>query len=192
MSGNYLPRNPMAEWVGRTALRLMGWRIEGELPKLDKFVVIGAHHTSNWDFVIFIAVKFVLRLNARWFGKHSIFNWPFGGLMRRRGGIAIPRAPQGNPAEQAAHAFGEHQQFVLILSPEGTRKKVQRWKMGFYHIALGAGVPIVLGALDYQQRRVVIGSSFMPTGDEAADLTAILAFYRPYLPKKPEYAFYGD
>jgi 1-acyl-sn-glycerol-3-phosphate acyltransferase len=145
MSGNYLPRNPLAEWVGRTALRLMGWRIEGELPPLDKFVVIGAHHTSNWDFVIFIAAKFVLRLNARWFGKHTIFRWPFGGLMRLWGGIAIQRERQGNTVEQAVRAFAEHEQFVLILSPEGTRKKVERWKMGFYHIALGAGVPIVLG-----------------------------------------------
>ena len=89
-------------------------------------------------------------------------------------------------------AFAEHEQFMLILSPEGTRKKVERWKMGFYHIALGANVPIVLGALDYQNRRVFIGPTFMPTGDEAADLKAILEFFRPFIPKKPEYAFCGD
>ena len=71
MSENYLPANPFAEWLGRTVLSLMGWRIEGKLPQLDKFVVIGAHHTSNWDFVIFLAVKFVLRLNVRWFGVYS-------------------------------------------------------------------------------------------------------------------------
>jgi 1-acyl-sn-glycerol-3-phosphate acyltransferase len=192
MSGNYLPSNPLAEWVGRVALKLMGWRIEGELPKLDKFVAIGAHHTSNWDFVIFIALKFVLRLNARWFGKHTIFNWPFAGLMRAWGGIPIYRERKENTVEQAVQAFSEHAQFILVLSPEGTRKKVERWKMGFYHIALGAGVPIVLGALDYQNRRVLIGPTFMPTGDESADMKAILAFYRPFIPKKPEYAFYGD
>ncbi|WP_445938444.1 lysophospholipid acyltransferase family protein, partial [Pseudomonas sp.] len=191
MSGNYLSRNPLAEWVGRMALKLMGWRIEGELPQLDKFVVIGAHHTSNWDFVIFIAVKFVLRLNARWFGKHTIFRWPFGVLMRLWGGIAIRRDRQGNTVEQAVRAFAEHEQFMLILSPEGTRKRVERWKMGFYHIALGANVPIVLGALDYQNRRVFIGPTFMPTGDEAADLKTILKFFRPFIPKKPEYAFCG-
>ena len=73
MSGNYLPRNPFAEALGRSVLKLMGWRIEGQLPALDKFVMIGAHHTSNWDFVVFIAAKFVLRVNARWFGKHSLF-----------------------------------------------------------------------------------------------------------------------
>jgi len=192
MSGNYLPRNRAAEWLGRSVLKLMGWRIEGQLPKLDKFVAIGAHHTSNWDFVIFIALKFVLRLNARWFGKHSIFRWPFGGLMRNWGGIPIHRDRQLNTVEQAIQAFREHDEFILVLSPEGTRKKVERWKMGFYHIALGAGVPIVLGALDYQNRRVVIGPIFQPTGDEKADLTAMLAFFRPYVPKKPEYAFHGD
>ena len=192
MSGNYLPRNPAAEWLGRSVLKLMGWRIEGELPKLDKFVAIGAHHTSNWDFVIFIALKFVLRLNARWFGKHSIFRWPFGGLMRAWGGIPIRRERQRNTVEQAVQAFRDNREFILVLSPEGTRKKVERWKMGFYHIALGAGVPIVLGALDYQNRRVVIGPTFQPTGDEQADLAAMLAFFRPYVPKKPQYAFHGD
>ena len=192
MYGNYLPPNPLIEWIGRTALKLMGWRIEGELPRLDKFVAIGAHHTSNWDFVIFIALKFVLRLNARWFGKHSIFRWPFGGLMRSWGGIPIQRHLSLNMVEQAIQGFRDNREFILVLSPEGTRRKVERWKMGFYHIALGAGVPIVLGALDYQNRRVVIAPTFLPTGDEQADLAAMLAFFRPYVPKKPEYAFHGD
>lgn len=192
MSANYLPPNPAAQWLGRSVLKLMGWRIEGQLPKLDKFVAIGAHHTSNWDFVIFIAMKFVLRLNARWFGKHSIFRWPFGGMMRAWGGIAIRRDRQLNTVEQAVQAFRENRQFILVLSPEGTRKKVERWKMGFYHIARGAGVPIVMGALDYQNRRVVIGPTFYPTGDEQADLATMLAFFRPFVPKKPEYAFHGD
>jgi len=192
MSGNYLPRNRAAEWLGRSVLKLMGWRIEGQIPPLDKFVAIGAHHTSNWDFVVFLALKFVLRLNVRWFGKHSIFRWPFAGLLRAWGGIPIRRDRQRNTVEQAVQAFHEHRQFILVLSPEGTRQKVERWKMGFYHIALGAGVPIVPGALDYQNRRVVIGPAFHPSGDEQADLAAILAFFRPYVPKKPEYAFLGD
>ena len=192
MYGNYLPPNPLIEWVGRTALKLMGWRIEGELPRLDKFVAIGARHTSNWDFVIFLALMFVLRLNARWFGKHSIFRWPFGGLMRSWGGIPIQRHLSLNMVEQAIQGFRDNREFILVLSPEGTRKKVERWKMGFYHIALGAGVPIVPGALDFANRRVVIGAPFQPTGDAEADLQALLAFFRPYVPKKPEYAFYGD
>lgn len=192
MSGNYLPPNPFAEWVGRTVLRLMGWRIEGQMPALDKFVVIGAHHTSNWDFVLFLAAKFVLRLNARWFGKHTIFRWPFNNLLQRWGGIPVRRHLKLNMVDQAIQGFRDNPEFMLILSPEGTRKKVERWKMGFYHIARGAGVPIVLGALDYAEKRIVIGPAFQPTGDQAADLKGLLAFFRPYPPKKPEYAFYGD
>ncbi|WP_394560297.1 lysophospholipid acyltransferase family protein [Aquipseudomonas alcaligenes] len=192
MSGNYLSPSPFAEWVGRSALRLMGWRIEGELPRLDKFVAIGAHHTSNWDFVIFIALKFVLRLNARWFGKHGIFRWPFGALMRSWGGIPIQRHLSLNMVEQAIQSFHDNREFILVLSPEGTRKRVERWKMGFYHIAVGAGVPIVPGALDFANRRVVIGQPFQPTGDVEADMRVLLAFFRPYPPKKPEYAFHGD
>lgn len=192
MPGNYLPSNPVAEWLGRSVLRLMGWRIEGAMPPIDKFVAIGAHHTSNWDFVIFIALKFVLRLNARWFGKHAIFRWPFGGLMRSWGGIAIQRHLSLNMVEQAIQSFREHRQFILVLSPEGTRKKVDRWKTGFYHIAVGAGVPIVPGALDFANRRVVIGPPFQPTGNMQADMRELMAFFRPYQPKKPEYAFLGD
>jgi len=192
MSGNYLPRNLFAEAVGRLALKLMGWRIEGELPKLDKFIVIGAHHTSNWDFVLFLALKFVLRLNARWFAKHSIFRWPFGHLLRAWGGMPIQRHLTLNTVEQAIQAFRDNREFMLIIAPEGTRKKVERWKMGFYHIARGAEVPIVLGALDYRNKRIYLGPPFWPSGDEQADLKQILAFYRPFVPKKPEYAFHGD
>lgn len=192
MSGNYLPRNAVAEALGHAVFRLMGWRIEGQLPPLDKFVVIGAHHTSNWDFVLFIAAKFILRLNARWFGKHSIFRWPFGALMRNWGGIPIRRHLKLNTVEQAIEAFAEHRQFILVLSPEGTRRKVERWKSGFYHIACGASVPIVPAALDFQHRRIVIGAPFQPTGNEEADLRQLLAFYRPYVPKNPDYAFNGD
>ena len=192
MYGNYLPPNRFAEWVGRTTLRLMGWRIEGRLPALDKYVVIGGHHTSNWDFVIFLALKFVLRLNARWFGKHSIFRWPFGGLLRRWGGIPIQRHLSLNVVDQAIQSFRDNREFILVLSPEGTRKKVQRWRMGFYHIALGAGVPIVPAALDFANRRVVIGSPYQPSGNVKADIDALLAFFRPYVPKRPENAFHGD
>lgn len=191
MSGNYLPRNPFAEWLGHSMLKIAGWRIEGALPALDKFVVIGAHHTSNWDFMAFLAVKFVLRLNARWFAKHTLFRRPFGNLLRRWGGIPIQRHVKQNTVEQAVQAFHDSRELILIISPEGTRKKVERWKMGFYHIARGAGVPVVLAALDYVNRRIVIGEPFWPTGDEAADLQRMLAFYRPFVPKKPQYAFLG-
>ena len=157
MSGNYLPRNPFAEWLGHGMLKAAGWRIEGALPPLDKFVVIGAHHTSNWDFMLFLAAKFVLRLNARWFAKHTLFRWPFGGLLRRWGGIPIQRHLKLNTVEQAVQAFRDSREMILIISPEGTRKKVERWKMGFYHIARGAGS--ACGLLpQLQQRALQLGT----------------------------------
>ena len=173
MSGNYLPRNTLVESLGHAMLKLSGWKIEGQLPALDKFVVIGAHHTSNWDFVAFLAAKFVLRLNARWFGKHTLFNGPLGGLMRRWGGIPIQRHLKLNTVDQAIQAFREHREFMLI-------------------IARGAGVPVVPAALDYENRRIVIGEPFWPTGNEDADLCSLIDFYRPFIPKKPHYAFLGD
>lgn len=190
--GNYLPPKPWAQWWVQRALSLCGWRIEGALPKLDKFVIVGAHHTSNWDFILFLAVKTLLRLNPRWFAKHSLFFWPLGVLFRRWGGIAIRRHLQQNSVEQAVQSFNRHEQFILIISPEGTRQKVERWRMGFYHIACGAKVPIVLVALDCAKRRIIIGPALWPSGDSDADLKKFLAFFRPYPPKKPHYAFLGD
>jgi len=188
-SDNYnYRRNRFTEWLGRNYLKLVGWQISGELPKLDKFVIIAAHHTSNWDFIVLMAVKFQLYLHARWFGKHTLFRFPFGALLKRLGGVPIRRHLKQGVVEQAIDEFNNRQQFVLAITPEGTRKKVERWKMGFYHIAYGAGVPIVLVAVDYPRRRVVLGPAFYPTGDEAIDMQQILAFYRDFIPKKPEYA----
>jgi 1-acyl-sn-glycerol-3-phosphate acyltransferase len=188
MSGNFLPPNRLVQGIGRLVLRVMGWRIEGQLPALDRYVAIGAHHTSSWDFVLFIAAKFMLRLNLRWFGKHSLFRWPWGRLLRAWGGIAIRRDRRLNTVQQAIQAFQRNPQFILVLSPEGTRRKVERWKTGFYHIAKGAGVPVLLAALDYGHKRLVIGPVLWPGPDEAADMQAIAAFYREVTAKKPENA----
>jgi len=181
-------RNRFTEWLGRSTLKLLGWQVSGELPALNKFVVIAAHHTSNWDFIVLLAVKFKLYFHPRWFGKHTLFRFPFGGLLRRLGGVPIRRHLKQGMVEQAVEEFNNRQQFVLAITPEGTRKKVERWKMGFYHIAKGAGVPVVLVALDYPNRRVILGPAFYPSDDEAIDMQKILAFYRNFIPKKPEYA----
>lgn len=163
--------------LSRAILRLLGWRVEGNLPDTPKYVVIGAFHTTNWDFPLMLLLKSAIGLKVRWVGKHSLFRWPLGWLMRRLGGIPVDRRSPHNYVEQIVDAFRRRDELILVIAPEGTRKKTEYWKTGFYYIALGAGVPIALGFADYPRKVGGIGVSFMPTGDFEADLAQIRAFY---------------
>lgn len=181
-----LPRrgSGVLQWLGAFVLKIMRWRIAGTLPGIPKAVVIVAPHTSNWDFVLGLAAALALDVDAHWIGKHTIFRWPFGGLMRRLGGIPVNRQATSGFVEQVVERFNESDQLVLGIAPEGTRRRVQRWKSGFYHIAAGAKIPIVCAYLDYQSRVVGLGLNLMPTGDFETDLTAIQDFYAPYQGKR--------
>ncbi|MCL6414182.1 1-acyl-sn-glycerol-3-phosphate acyltransferase [Aestuariirhabdus sp. Z084] len=191
MSSNYYPANRLVESIGRTVLRLLGWNIEGQLPRLNKYVAIVGYHTSNWDFVVLIAAKMLLRLHARWYAKHTLFRWPQGILFRSWGGIPIVRHKTRGVVEQAVDAFQGHEYFVLGLSPEGTRSLTDGWKEGFYHIARGAGVPIVPVALDYQRKALVIGDPRQPMADYSEQVTELIEFYNQFPPKYPKLAWKG-
>jgi len=158
-------------------VRRNGWCIEGKLPDLPKFVLIGAPHTSNWDFVLFLGVVFSLRANARFMGKAEAFRFPFGWLFRYCGGIPVDRKRSTGLVEQMVKAFYESDQFILTIAPEGTRHEVVEWKRGFYYIAKGAGVPIVMGVIDGRQKTVRIGQVFHPTDDIEADIKAIQSYF---------------
>ena len=162
-------------------LKLSGWRVEGALPaRTPKCVLIAAPHTSNWDLPFTLMTAFVLRLNIYWMGKDSIFNWPFGAVMRWLGGIAVNREQSTNLVAASAAALKAADGPVqLIVPPEGTRDKTRHWKTGFYYIALAAEVPILLAYMDYAQRRVGIGPMFQPSGDIERDMATIKAFYAP-------------
>ena len=181
MGGTRLSRG-----IGRALLRLFGWRVEGELPPLKKYVLIGAPHTTNWDFVLMLLFGLALGFRPSWMGKHTLFRRPVGGLMRRMGGIPINRSAAHNVVAQAVAAFEAHEQLVLLIPPEGTRRRAPRWKSGFYHIARGAGVPIVLGYVDFARKRGGIGPTLMPTDEMEADLQRIAAFYADKRGKFPE------
>ncbi len=162
-------------------LKLAGWRIEGELPaNARKCVLIAAPHTSNWDLPYTLMTAFVLRLNIYWMGKASLFEPPFGSLMRWLGGIAVDREQSNNIVAASVAALkaaaGPTQ---LIVPPEGTRSKTRRWKTGFYYIALGAELPILLAFMDYKQKRAGLGPVFQPSGDIERDMVAIKAYYAP-------------
>jgi 1-acyl-sn-glycerol-3-phosphate acyltransferase len=163
--------------VGRTlgafTLKAMRWRVAGEIPNLRKFVIIAAPHTSNWDFVVGIAAKLALGLRVLWLGKDSLFVGPFAPLLRALGGIPVDRMASNNVVVSIVQEFARREQFVLALAPEGTRKKVKRWRTGFYHIAHAARVPIITVALNGKARALELGPPFYTTGDVDSDLVEL-------------------
>lgn len=178
--------NLISYWFGRFILTLMGWKVEGEIPPGGKFVLIGAPHTSNWDFPIGISATYLLRLRINWVGKHTLFRWPYGGFMRWMGGIAVDRSRPAGIAEQLAEQLRKADRMVLAITPDGTRGRRDYWKSGFYRIAQAAGVPLLCGSLDYASKTARIGLCFAPTGDIQADMERIRAFYANATGARPE------
>jgi 1-acyl-sn-glycerol-3-phosphate acyltransferase len=177
---------PLLQRIGRGALALARWRIVGVLPPVPKFVVIVAPHTSNWDFPLGVLVMFALDLQVHWFGKESLFRFPLGPLFRRLGGRPVNReTPEGVVDEMAAIVRAEPT-FILALAPEGTRKRVARWRTGFYHIAERAEIPILPVSFDWSRRVVTLGAPLHPTGDLAADLATLQGCFRREMGKNPE------
>jgi 1-acyl-sn-glycerol-3-phosphate acyltransferase len=163
-----------------------GWEVIGAVPEQRKFVLIAAPHTSNWDFPHFIGAIHHLGLTASFMGKKSLFRWPFGRMMHDLGGIPVDRASSQNYVEQMIAEFGRRADFILTIAPEGTRGKVRQWKSGFYHIALGAKVPVVFGMMDYARKVVGLGPTLWPTGDYDADMVKLHAYYSQCTPKYPD------
>lgn len=160
-------------YLAKIMMRLAGWRVEGTLPDLPKFVLIGAPHTSNWDFVLFLGVIFSLRANVRFMGKAELFRFPIGWFFRYCGGVPVDRKKSTGLVEQMVKASNESEKFILTIAPEGTRHHVQEWKRGFYHIAKSAGIPIVIAVVDGRHKTVRIGQVFHPTEDIEADIKSI-------------------
>ena len=172
--------------LGKGMLRLFGWRPVGIYPDTTKFVAVGVPHTSNWDFVIGMVFIAAVGVRAYWMAKHSLFRPPFGWLFYALGGIPINRSANFNVVEQAAQEFERRDKFVLGITPEGTRSRTEYWKSGFYHIARGAKVPIVLCFFDYRRKQIGIGPLLWPGDEVEADLEIIRAFYADKTGKYPE------
>ena len=185
--GDRLPKrgNGFSRVFGCLLMRLFGWKIEGQLPNLSKCVAVIAPHTSNWDFYFALAAIFALGLRVGWIGKHTLFRWPFGPFMRWLGGAPVRRETSAGRVAEIAELMRTRDRFILGLSPEGTRKRVGRWKTGFYHVARAAAVPIVLAYFDYGRKVVGIGPTFETTGDVERDLTAIRTFYEDKQARHP-------
>ena len=171
--------------ASRIILGLAGWRTEGRLPSIPKFVLVGAPHTSNWDLPFTLLFAFAFKARIRWMGKEAIFRRPFNRLFKYLGGIPVTRSRSDNRVQQSIRQFSRNDQLILTIAPAGTRRHVLRWKTGFYHIACGAGVPIALGFLDYRRKVGGIGPLVHPSGNMMADMETIQAFYESVTGKHP-------
>jgi 1-acyl-sn-glycerol-3-phosphate acyltransferase len=176
---------PILRYLFRFALRIIGWHVVGQLPDLPKFVIIGAPHTSNWDFVMFLALAFILKGDLRYMGKKELFRWPFEGFFKWCGGVPVDRSKPQGLVEQTVQAIQASDHFQLVITPEGTRKKVGEWKLGFYHIAKQADIPVVTGYVDSRTKTCGIGPTFTLTNDMEADIKAMQAFFKDKLGINP-------
>lgn len=174
------PARRFSRWLGRTILRLGGWRVTGTLPDIPRLVLIAAPHSSNWDGIWGMAAKMALGFDARILGKDTLFWWPLSVVLRNLGVIPLDRSKPQGVVEQSIELIRTSPQLWFALAPEGTRKPVEQWKAGFLKIAHGAGVPILMAYFHYPDRTIGMGPLFHTTGDLAADMAAIRAWYRPW------------
>jgi 1-acyl-sn-glycerol-3-phosphate acyltransferase len=177
--------NALMRAIGLLALRVTGWRFEGDFPNIPKFVLIVAPHTSNWDFPVGLQAMFVLGLRCVFLGKHTLFRWPFGPFMRWLGGVPVDRSSAHNIVYQTTALFRNSERLVWIVSPEGTRKKLPRWRTGFWFVARGAGVPIVPIAFDYSTKTFRLFPPFVTTDDRDADFAILQSWFRADMAKHP-------
>jgi 1-acyl-sn-glycerol-3-phosphate acyltransferase len=166
-------------WLAEKWLKLRGWQFLGLMPDLDKMILIGAPHTSNWDFIAYLAAIRHWKISPRFVGKHTLFHWPFGYFFRRFGGIPVDRDRPGGMVGQVAEEFERSDRMILVVAPEGTRKAAPYWKSGFARIAAEARVPIVPVYIDYPAKKLVLGEPILYAGDEKALMDRLRAFFEP-------------
>ena len=166
---------------------ILGWKIEGNFPQyLKKYVIIAAPHTHWQDFPLGIMVKWAQGATINFIGKDSLFKPPFGFIFRWLGGTPVNRSESTNKVQAIVSVFNTNETFVLALSPEGTRKKIDEWKTGFYYIAKGANVPIVMATLDFENKKVKISEPYNLTDSKENDFKHFNQFYKGIKGKIPE------
>ncbi len=187
-TGEQVPRrgNRISRTLAILLLALFGWRVSGEIPNFPKILIIGAPHTSNWDMAVGMLGMFALGLHLSFMGKHTLFRWPIAGLMHWLGGVPVQRHTSQGLVGQMIDAFARRERFVLAILPEGTRRRVSQWKLGFYHIAVGASVPLVMLKFDYGRKVLEFGPAFYPSGNLEGDLPLIQAMFKEVRGKNPQ------
>jgi 1-acyl-sn-glycerol-3-phosphate acyltransferase len=178
-------RSRLVRSAARLILRVLGWRVHGEMPLQHKFVVVCAPHTSRWDLSLTVLTGVATGIQVRWVGKHTLFWWPNRLLLRAIGGVPVDRSGGKDAVKAIAQVFGEHQDLALAISPEGAKRWRPWWRSGFWYVAQAAEVPIVVAALDWGQKVARIGPTFVPTTIEA-DMDRIRAALREVVPRHPD------
>ncbi len=164
-----------------------GWKIEGGIASdIKKYVLIAAPHTSNWDFVYSMAALKLFGISINFLAKKELFRWPLKKVFLNMGGIPVERTKNTRMVDATIKKFGERDELKLMISAEGSRKKVEKWKTGFYHVALGARVPVFMAYLDYERKVAGISDPFYPTGNRITDVAIIKTFYKNRKAKYPE------
>lgn len=180
----------MWRFISRVIFFITGWKVVGEYPQeITKAVLIAAPHTSNWDFIFSRAGLFLMNAPVRFLIKKEWVQGPAGFLLKKLGAIPVDRSPKTKSSgfvEEITSQFQNYDRLAIMIAPEGTRKRVTRWRSGFYHIALNANVPILFGYLDYRKKNAGIGGVFYPTGNYDEDLEKIKSFYRTVTARYPE------
>jgi 1-acyl-sn-glycerol-3-phosphate acyltransferase len=171
-----------------TMLRASGWRVVLATPVPPKCVIVFYPHTSNWDFAVGLAAKWIVGIDFRWVGKDSMFATPLAPLFRRWGGIPVNRRVSTGFVRQMLDALARHDDFRLVIAPEGTRSPATHWKSGFWHLARAARVPVGLAFIDYASREIGIGAWIDTTDDAHADVARMAAFYARFTARRPENA----
>ena len=175
----------MFKGLCRLIFRKMGWQVEMTVPYRDKCIICVAPHTSNWDFIIAELYYHSIGRTAGFLMKKEWFFWPMGVLFRSMGGIPVERNRHVSLTDRVAETAMKAERFELAVTPEGTRSLATKWKRGFYFIALKAGLPIQLYAIDYKNKCIVCTKELVPSGDVEADMRLIMDYYRPYEGKYP-------
>ncbi|MBV1909267.1 MAG: lysophospholipid acyltransferase family protein [Kangiellaceae bacterium] len=172
--------------LSKFILEFFGWSIIGQPPTNEKYVIIIAPHTSNWDFFIFILMKFTFQLKVVFIGKHTIFIGPVGWLLRKMGGLPVDRSRAHNVVDTIVDEFNKRENMIFALSPEGTRSYLPNWKSGFYHIARKANIPVQSAFLNMTNKTIGWGPLFELSDDKYSDLERMKQFYQDKKGFKPE------
>ncbi len=178
--------SPIVRFASHVLLKVLGWTGFGEKPNCEKYIIVAGPHTSNWDFFYTVMVLFVKGIAVYWVGKHTLFRGPMGPVSRWLGGIPIVRSERQNLVDQVVDMFNSQEEMVLLITPEGTRGKVRKWKTGFYHIARGANIPLMVASIDYKTKYAGLNYLMWPSDDVQADVDKIKALYASHEARYPQ------